>query len=238
MGSSIIELIGEQQNQYLLTGAITRDAEAGLADNNVIKNPEEAICTCDVVIDFSVVENITNTLSIAVKYKKPIVIGITGLQKEHKTEIENAAKQIPIVYSENMAISVNLMLDFIKNTSRKVKNIQNVIITEKHREDKKDSISGTALKIKEQIEEEIDQQKVKTKSIRKGNISGEHEITFESENEIITISHKANSRKTYAEGSLIAAKWIKTKKTGLYGMREALDAHQNRNIQQEGLQKK
>jgi dihydrodipicolinate reductase len=65
--------------------------------------------------------------------------------------------------------------------------------------------------------------KINFNSIRKGNVVGEHEVRFSSGKEIIRLNHESFDRALYSEGALTAAKWLMTKKPGLYSMRDLLN---------------
>ncbi|MDP8260082.1 MAG: 4-hydroxy-tetrahydrodipicolinate reductase [Candidatus Gygaella obscura] len=175
----------------------------------------------DCLIDFSAVGATLKNLEKAVEYKKPMVIGTTGFDCSGKDKIKNAAEKIPVVFSPNMSFGVNLLFKLVKDASSKLSGYK-VNIIEAHHVHKKDAPSGTAKKIKEIIEEKS--LKIENiDSIREGEIIGDHKIIFDGEFDKIELSHSAKTRDIFAEGALLAAKWVVGKNAGLYSMLDILE---------------
>jgi 4-hydroxy-tetrahydrodipicolinate reductase len=182
----------------------------------------EEIKNCDCFIDFTVAQATLEILPYIVKYKKGAVIGTTGLDGKGLAKIKAAAKKIAIVFSPNMSIGVNLLFK-LAGISAKVLKGYKVYLEEAHHVHKKDSPSGTAKKITQIINQEgFDLKTEDIKSIREGEIIGDHKIIFESEMDSIELFHHAKTRDIFANGVLLAAKWIMSKKTGLYSMEDVL----------------
>lgn len=187
------------------------------ADNNSIKGS-------DVLIEFTLPEPTLENLAACVKHGVKMVIGTTGLTPQQYEKISEASKKIPIVYSTNMSIGVNVLLKLIEMASKNLKGIQDIAIGETHHIHKKDAPSGTAKTMKEvadqnaSIKARFDQDKIK----REGEVIGYHEITFETEFDTLKIIHNAKDRSMFAKGALEAAKWIQDKKNGLYHMKDVL----------------
>ena len=179
----------------------------------------------DVVIDF------------AQNKKTPVVIATTGYSKEQIKKIKDASKNIPIFFTFNMSLGINLLTSLVKKSYNILKNNFDIEIIEKHHNQKIDAPSGTALMIADAINEEANnkfeyiynRQNVRKKrekneigihSIRAGTIVGEHEVIFSGEDEILKISHTATSKKIFALGALKAAEFIKNKPAGIYNMKD------------------
>ncbi len=194
----------------------------------------------DVVIDFSNPNSLDAILSYAQNKKTPIVIATTGYSKEQIEKIKNASKNIPIFFTFNMSLGINLLISLVKKSYNILKNNFDIEIIEKHHNQKIDAPSGTALMIADAINEEAgnefnyvyDRQKVRKKrekneigihSIRGGTIVGEHEVIFSGEDEMLKISHIATSKKIFALGALKAAEFIKNKSTGIYNMKDLIN---------------
>ena len=152
------------------------------------------------------------------------------------------AKKIPILKAGNMSLGVNLLMYLTEITSGSLGDNYLSKIFEVHHKHKKDYPSGTALMLGKGIAKGKNKdlysligkkflnkkffpfgKKINFNSIRKGEIIGEHEVTFSSGKEIITLNHEAFDRALYSDGALIAAKWLKSKRAGLYSMRDLLN---------------
>ena len=205
-------------------------------------NTERALGKANVIIDFTIPECTFEVLKIATKLKKKVVIGTTGFTKKEEDLIKNFSKKIPILKAGNMSLGINLLMYLTEITSASLGNNYLSKVFEVHHKHKKDHPSGTALMLGKGIAtgKKIDFYKILGKkylnkkkfpygkkinfnSIRRGEIIGEHEVTFSSGKEIITLNHEAFDRALYSEGAITAAKWIMNKKPGLYSMRNLLN---------------
>ena len=180
------------------------------------------IKAADVLIDFTVPEATMAHLTAAVKYKKAMVIGTTGFTEEQIKKIKDAAKKIPVVLSPNMSIGVNLLFRLVKEAAGKLSKDYRVNITEAHHIHKKDAPSGTAKKLAQIIKEASMREVEDIKSIREGEIVGDHKVTFDGPYDTIELSHSAKTRDIFAKGALAAAKFIAGEKPGLYDMQDVL----------------
>ena len=194
-----------------------------------------------VIIDFTVPKCTLEILKIASKQKKKIIIGTTGFSKKEESLIKKFSKQIPILKAGNMSLGVNLLIYLTEIASKSLgKNFLSKIYEVHHRH-KKDYPSGTALMLGRGVATGKNKEfynligkkylnkksfpyakKINFNSIRKGEVIGEHEVTFSSGKEIVTLNHESFDRALYSEGALAAAKWILNKKPGLYSMRDLL----------------
>lgn len=251
MGKKIIQSMDLYPNCKLAGALEKKDSvyvgmdsglNAGIRQNNIpiIDNIDEAIKTSDVVIDFSSHQNINFTLDAAQQYKKPLVIGVTGLSDKDKSNIESASQTIPIVFAPNMSVGVNLLFKLVELTASVLGDKFDVEILDIHHRHKKDSPSGTSHKLKEVLLKalqrkednviygrqglhgERDHKEIAIHSMRAGEVVGEHTILFFSAEERIEIKHSAIDRKTFAVGSLRAAEFIVSKNSGLFDMFDVL----------------
>ncbi len=198
--------------------------------------PEEA----EVLVEFTTPEATVEHLV----YKKPLVIGTTGLSEEQRMEIEEAAKSVPVVLAPNMSAGVNLLREVVRELSAKLANYD-IEVVEVHHRNKKDAPSGTALLLARAAAEgrgqELDEVAVYGRegvsprkegeigihALRGGVVVGEHRLIFYSEGEEVEVTHRALSRHTFAAGALRAARFIATAKPGLHGMRDVLEGKNN-----------
>jgi len=121
-----------------------------------------------------------------------------------------------------MSTGVNIFFKLIKEAALLLAKDYKVYITESHHIHKKDAPSGTAKQMAKIVKDIRKKDVDDIKSIREGEIIGEHRICFESEDDLLTLSHSAKSRDIFAKGALVAAKFIVSKKNGLFDMQEVL----------------
>ena len=163
----------------------------------------------DLVVDFSVAENTEQLAKWCLKKKVPLVIGTTGHSKQQLEQIENAAKQIPVLKAGNFSMG---MLIFKKNVKNIIKfNPKEIVVFEKHHRNKKDSPSGTAVELKKYIEN-FWQGNVCVLAERGGKEVGEHVVNFYFENEVVSLKHVAYSRECFADGVLQAIEFMQVNK--------------------------
>jgi 4-hydroxy-tetrahydrodipicolinate reductase len=225
MGGRVLEL-SSKDNDFKIVLALERTAHPGIGQQaggvDVTSHPEK-IKDIDVLIDFSLPEGTLEHLKICERFKKPIVIGTTGFTDIQKKVIARTAKKIAVVFSPNMSIGVNLLFELVRDASRKLPKNYNVRITEAHHVHKKDAPSGTAKMLAQIIREERGLDAVDTKSIREGEIVGDHMIVFEGPFDTVRLSHSAKTRDIFVVGALRAAKFIAKKKRGLFTMPDVLN---------------
>ena len=205
-------------------------------------NTEIAFKKTDVIIDFTIPKCTLEMLKIAAKLKKRVVIGTTGFTKKEEKLIKKYSKKIPILKAGNMSLGVNLLMYLTEIASKSLNNSYLTKVFEVHHKHKKDYPSGTALMLGRGIADGKSKdfnkligkkflnkksfpygEKINFNSIRKGEIIGEHEVKFSSGKEIISLNHEAFDRELYSDGALTAAKWLFSKKPGLYSMRDLLN---------------
>lgn len=224
MGQSITRLALEDKAFQLSALLEHKDhpkvsqTEHGIAisgDNRVLKG-------CDVLIEFTTPQATIMNLQACLDHKVKMVIGTTGLPPEQAARIQAAAKRIPIVYASNMSVGVNILFKLTQLAAQKTGAGYSIHISETHHVHKKDAPSGTAKTLAE-IAEAASKSKVKNiESRREGEVIGDHSVLFESEEDIITLSHHAKSRDIFAKGALVAAKFLAGKSKGLFTMQEVL----------------
>lgn len=211
MGSRIIDL-AKGDTEFQCTGEFDVDGNAA-----------DAIKGCDCLIEFTTPEATMEHLAMCEKEKKGIVIGTTGLSEEQRNKIKEVSANIPVVISPNMSVGVNLLFKLVETASKALGSEYEISILEAHHAEKKDAPSGTAKELEKIVKgikgEGTD---VVISSVREGEIVGEHTITFESDVDLIEITHSAKTRDIFAKGALQAAKFITGKKNGLFTMKNVL----------------
>ena len=192
----------------------------------------------DVIIDFSHHTSLPSIMEYAVKHNIPAVIATTGHTEEESAIMRAGAEHIPVFFSRNMSLGVNLLIALCKKASEILGEDFDIEIIEKHHHNKLDAPSGTALMIADAISETraeseyiYDRHSVRKKretkeigihAVRGGSIIGEHEVIFAGKDELITLSHSAASRELFATGALKAAEFIVGKGAGMYCMDDLL----------------
>jgi 4-hydroxy-tetrahydrodipicolinate reductase len=225
MGLRILDLAQADKELSVVFGLESKGhPQAGKLTNGIrIVDDSSGVKACDCLIEFTSPQATLEHLKFLLEFKKAVVIGTTGLSLGQQEKLKQASKIIPIVFSPNMSPGVNLLFRLSK-TAAKVLNNYRARIEEAHHVHKKDSPSGTAKKIAEIINSQgfnIKDQDIK--AIREDEIVGDHRAIFESDADRIEIIHSAKTRDIFAQGALLAAKWIVAKKPGLYSMEDVLD---------------
>ena len=189
----------------------------------------------DVVIDFSNPAVLDNLLNYCLVNGVPCVLATTGYSEEQIAKIKKASETIPLFFSFNMSLGINLLVQLAKKATSILGNQFDIEIVEKHHNQKIDAPSGTALMIADAINQSLDnqyhyvydrhskrQKREKTEiglhAIRGGTIVGEHDIIFAGHDEVITLSHSAASKEVFAVGAVNAAVFLKNQKAGMYDM--------------------
>ena len=175
----------------------------------------------DVLIDFTDALAADEHMDYVAKYKKALVLGTTGLTDTQKNKVEEISKVVPVVFSPNMSIGMNVLFSILPEIAKRLGPDYSVEIVEAHHRAKKDAPSGTAKRLAEVINQ-VTKKDIPMHSIRLGDIFGDHQIVFCGNSERIEIKHQAHSRDLFAVGALKAAKWIVGKPAGLYSMQDVL----------------
>lgn len=223
MGRRIFELASHDKD-FELTLALEKKATPAIGRDLgklKISSSPDGLFLVDVAIDFSCVEASVSILDYVARYKKPLVLGTTGFSDEGLKKIEEISKIVPVVFSPNMAIGVNVLFRMLPEIAVRLGHDYKIEIVEAHHSAKKDAPSGTAKKFA-QVLYEATKKEVPVHSIRLGDIVGDHTIIFCGNSERIEIKHQAHSRDLFALGALKAAKWVFAKPPGLYSMLDVM----------------
>jgi 4-hydroxy-tetrahydrodipicolinate reductase len=195
----------------------------------------------DVVIDFSVPAGAQAIMATCMERGIPLVVATTGLSDAQQQMLREAAGRIPLLWSPNMSLAVNLTMKLTETAAQALAGHPSgadVEIIERHHRFKEDAPSGTALKFGRIIADAMGQQshrhgregqsgkrphgEIGYHAVRVGDNPGEHTIIFGLLGETIELTVRATSRDCYAHGALTAAKFLVGKPAGLYGMGDVL----------------
>ena len=196
--------------------------------------PEDAAALIEFTTPDATVEHLA--------YARPAVIGTTGLSEEQRARIEEAARSVPIVLAPNMSVGVNLLREVVRELADKLGDGYDLEIVEAHHRNKVDAPSGTALLLANAAAEGRDvnlddvavygregraprrEGEIGIHALRGGAVVGEHSVVFYGSGEEIEVTHRALSRRTFADGALRAARFVATAGPGLYSMNDVLGA--------------
>ncbi len=253
MGGRLIHAVLEAEGLEL-TGAVERPGhpqlgqDAGLiagAGELGVKISDDLAATmvgADVLIDFTFPDVTLQNLAICAAQGKMLVSGSTGFTPEQRAAAEKFATQIPIVLAPNMSVGVNACFKLLKEAAKILGEDFDVEIVELHHNKKKDSPSGTAVRMGEVVANELGRDynqvanfhregmcgershsEIGMQTVRGGDIVGEHTVYFIGMGERIEISHRAMSRDMFARGATRACKWLDGKAAGIYDMQDVLE---------------
>jgi 4-hydroxy-tetrahydrodipicolinate reductase len=186
-----------------------------------VSSSPDGIFLIDVLVDFTSPEAAEENLGYVAKYKKPLVLGTTGLSDVQLKKVEEISKVVPVVFSPNVSVGVNVLFGILPEIAKRLGPDYSIEIVEAHHKAKKDAPSGTAKKFGE-ILAGATKKNIPIHALRLGDIVGDHTIIFCGNSERIEIKHQAHSRDLFALGALKAAKWVVNKPAGLYSMQEVL----------------
>ncbi len=195
----------------------------------------------EVVIDFSAPAATLEHLRAAAQSRRAMVIGTTGFSPQELAELRNLTKAIPCVFSPNMSVGVNIIFKAIAEMAKTFGEDYDIEVIEAHHRLKKDAPSGTALKIAEVLAKAVNRDleqvgvyarkgligerkkgEIGIQTIRAGDIVGDHTVLFGGMGERVEVTHRVQSRDTFARGALRAARWVVKQPPGLYDMMDVL----------------
>ncbi len=252
MGKNLLAAVAANEKTALGTAIVIPDSSlkgvdagelAGLDKTGVIVDTSLAdqLANFDVLIDFTNPTATMHNLKLCKAANKAIIIGTTGFNAEQKQQIEQAAKHIPIVFSANFSVGINLCFKLLDLAASVLGDEVDIEVMETHHRNKVDAPSGTALKMGEVVAEALGRnlkevavfgregqtgirarETIGFATVRAGGVVGDHTVLFAGEGERIEITHKASSRMIYANGAVRAALWLQDHKQGLYDMQDVL----------------
>lgn len=227
MGQTITGLAGE------MDALISAATDAG-------DDPSRHISGCDVIIDFSSHQATGQLFELAVKHRKPIVIGTTGHSPKEKKKLLALAAKVPCVWAGNFSVGVNLLFALTRRAAAVLGSDYDTEVIEMHHRFKKDAPSGTAARLLEIILEERkltadsirhgrsgltgerQPTEVGVHALRGGDVVGDHTVLFAALGERLELTHKASDRGIFARGAIRAAQWVARQPPGVYDMQDVL----------------
>ncbi|MDO4743385.1 MAG: 4-hydroxy-tetrahydrodipicolinate reductase [bacterium] len=238
MGHSVIQCVNERSDCEIVAGVDKVRADG--VDFPVYSSFFDISEEFDVIIDFSHPSVLSDLLEFCVSKNVPAVIATTGFSETQVENIKSAAKTVPIFFSANMSLCVNLLTELAKKAASVLGNFD-IEIVEKHHNQKIDAPSGTALMIADAINAQLNNRfeyvydrnsksekrsknEIGIHAVRGGNITGQHDIIFAGHDEVLTLSHSATSKAVFASSSINAAQFLIKKEIGLYNMGDLINS--------------
>jgi 4-hydroxy-tetrahydrodipicolinate reductase len=252
MGGALLRALDELPNARL-TGALAssnsrwlqQDASGPHGGSSrgvmITSDPSAALRDARVAIDFALAEATPGNLRACIEARCPLVIGTTGLSEDARSQIAAAAKHIPVVFSANMSVGVNLLMKLTELAAKSLDSSYDIEVFEAHHRNKKDAPSGTALALGESaaagrgvllkdvgVFERYGETGARSPGsigfsvFRGGDVIGDHTVTFAGIGERIELSHRASDRLMFARGAMRAAQWIVGRPPALYSMQDVL----------------
>ncbi len=236
MGMAVSRLVAERDDCEIVAGV---DLRTDISREFPVFSSIKEVAKGDVIIDFSHPSCLPDLLEYAVTTKTPIVVATTGLSDADIENVKSAAKAVPVFFTFNMSLGINLLVELSKTASKVLGDRFDIEIIEKHHNQKIDAPSGTAIMLANAINEvndgkyvyvynrqakreKRDSKEIGIHAIRGGNIVGEHEVIFAGHDEVISLSHSAGSKEVFAAGAVNAAVFISGIKPGLYDMKDLI----------------
>jgi 4-hydroxy-tetrahydrodipicolinate reductase len=213
---------------FLVTGAYVRAGSA--SDGRHVKDSlffshDLLAKESDLYLDVSMPHALRQNVSAAMQAKRPLVVGTTGLMQADWELLQQASKSIPIFYTPNFSLGMALLRKWAAEAAALFDPEAVIELTETHHTKKKDAPGGSALLLAKTVEENHPtKKKVAIRSIREGEVIGEHVLNFKAAEEEVGLLHKACTREVFAKGALTAARFLVGQSPGMYGMEDVLYA--------------
>ncbi len=237
MGHAVAETAAEFDDITVVAGIDI--AASGDENFPVYESLADCDKDADVLIDFSHHEGLPKLLDELEKRGLPAVIATTGFSEETKRRMEEVSKKLALFQAANMSMGVNLIKHLVTEAAKVLMHGFDIEIVEKHHNKKKDAPSGTALALanavngargndlsyvhgREEKNKLRDTNELGIHAVRGGSIVGDHDVIFAGKDEVVTLSHRAYSRRVFAAGAVGAARFLVGKEPGLYSMDEVI----------------
>ena len=240
MGQTLTQLI-DRSDDLELVGGIAHDAPAAATGTVVRMDHAQAVLArADVAIDFSAPAALQSLIE---RYERgALVVGTTGLDAQLDARLDALARRLPVLVAANFSVGVNLLLGLVERAAAALPAAHyDVEVVEAHHRRKVDAPSGTALALARAVAAgravelsdvrrdgrrgdigERAQGEIGMHALRGGNVVGAHTVHFLGERERIAFSHEAEDRSLFAEGALVAARWLHGRAPGRYTMKDVL----------------
>ena len=244
MGQAMVAAIGASPDTELSGLWVRAGRPAGPLPEGVIasSNLGAVLSGAEVAVDFSLPAATPDVLEAVTQARVPLVSGVTGLGEDEMRRLEVAARSIPLLHDSNMSIGIALLKDLVARAAPRLPQF-GAEIHETHHVHKKDAPSGTAIALGKALAQSVGRnfsevyryepggpaerrtpEDILFRVTRRGEVAGEHTVTFRSDAEILELTHKVSDRRVFAYGALRAARWLVTQPAGFYRMSDLVAA--------------
>ncbi len=237
MGQVITNIARYREDVKIIAGFDINDSIPN--DYPVFTQLEKCSIAVDVIVDFSHPAALSKVLEYAASSKTPLVVATTGISDDQADKVKEYSKDIPVLFSANMSLGVNLLLELVQKAARLLYSNFDIEIVERHHNQKIDAPSGTALALADAVNKALPEKyryvydrhtkrvkrgkdEIGIHAVRGGNIAGDHTVIFAGTDEIIELRHTANSKEIFGIGALKAAVFLHDKSPGFYTMQDLL----------------
>ena len=238
MGRVISDIVREDNDAEIVAGVDVNTSWS--IDYPVYGKIMDVKEEADVIIDFSHPSTLDDILEFSKKKNVAAVLCTTGYNEEQLKKIDDASKECTLLRSANMSMGINTMIKVMEAVTKVLTDAGfDVDIVEKHHNQKLDAPSGTAIALADAINGQLDNEyeyvydrstrrekrpvkEIGISAVRGGTIVGEHEIIFAGNDEVIEFKHTAYSKAIFGKGAVQAAKFLKGKPAGMYGMKDVI----------------
>ncbi len=202
LGKEVVNVFADHNHELVFTYDLTGEW--------IEKEPE-------IIVDASLPEVFNDSFGFVKQFKVPLIIATTGLTDTNLKELKKLSETYPVVQSYNFSVGIQVLLQLTKLANEKLPD-WDVEISETHHRFKKDKPSGTA----KMMQEIFGDKEVNTSSLRLGNVPGDHSVNFAGLGEVLSVSHRATSRRTFAEGILKSGEFAIKKENGFYSFTDVV----------------
>lgn len=235
-----IELVGAAAHASDAAQGLDMGVLCGLPTLGVAVGPDvrAALLGADVAIDFSLPPAVDEFVAAAVAQGVAIVSGTTGLSERQVTALQHASERVPLLWSRNMSVGVQVLAELVEQAARKLGGAFDVEIVEVHHHHKVDCPSGTALRLADaarvarpELEDVVSRagqvgarraNEMGVFGLRGGDVIGDHTVHFMGQGERIELTHRATGREVFAHGAVRAARWLCGKAPGYYSIADVV----------------
>lgn len=238
MGHTLLSLADEMQD-ITVVGGFDPFADPSKFAVKVFNKTDDIDTPMDVIIDFSRPEAMEDILRVAERFSSAAIFATTGYSQEQLQRMHDASDHLAVFRTSNFSIGVNLLIGLCRKAAAVLGDAYDIEIIEQHHNRKVDAPSGTALTLAEEINDARNNSKrfvfgrsgnqakrqpdeIGIHAVRGGTVVGKHDVQFMGTDEVITLSHEAQSKAVFAQGALRAAVYLTGAKPGFYTMQDVL----------------
>lgn len=228
------EVVAEARDRGHAVVPLSRDPTG---DQRDVADLDAVLAEADALVDFTVPEATVEHARAAAAAGVPLVVGTTGFDDDGLDALEAAGESTPLLRASNFAKGVHALERVVRAGVAALPEYD-AELTETHHAGKRDAPSGTALTLLDAVDEARgealdrthgregehlrDDAEVGVHVRRAGTVRGEHELLLAGDDEVLTLTHRAESRRVFAAGAVDAAEWLRDREPGTYDFTEVL----------------